>query len=69
MTKRDSQDLNKVVKMIEHMVETDRLPALAKILISLQSEYIDVCLLSTDGEFNPDSWSHKKVLDLLTKGH
>jgi len=69
MSKRESQDLIKVVKMIEHMVETDRVTALAKILISLQSEYIDVCILSTDGEFNPDSWSHKNVLDFLTKGH
>ena len=69
MAKRDSQDLNKVVKMILHMVEKDRTSTLAQILINLQAEYIEVCTLATDGEFDPDSWSHKHVLDFLTKGH
>ena len=66
--KRNHLDLEVVTKMIQDVVEKNKLEGLAKLLVALQSEYIEVCILATDGKFDPDSWSHKRVLNFLTKG-
>jgi hypothetical protein len=41
---------------------------IAAILLKLQSEYVDIALLATDGHYDQATWTHKNVLDFLTKG-
>ena len=68
MATDDDNRLEAVVFMIEHMVDKGRVEALAKILLRLQEEYIEIATLSTDGEYSSDRWSHDDLLNFLTQG-
>jgi hypothetical protein len=54
-----------MLSVVEDCVKQNKLDLLAKILYQMQSEYHEVCKLSTDGEYEV-TWSHKDVLDYLT---
>ena len=41
---------------------------IAAVLLKLQAEYVDIALLATDGHYDQATWTHKNVLDFLTKG-
>jgi hypothetical protein len=54
-----------MLAVVEDCVKKNKLDLLSKILCDLQSEYHEVCRLSTDGAYEV-TWSHKDVLDYLT---
>ena len=57
-----------VVAMIKYMVDKNRLTYLAKVFLRLQDEYLEIATLATDGEFDSEQWTHKNLMDFLTKG-
>ena len=62
-----------MAKVLANLVEgndinIDPFIGIAAILLKLQSEYIEIALLSTDGRYNQEEWTHKDVLDFLTQG-
>ena len=64
----DSDDLKKMIKLVESCISTDEIKIIASILIKLQTEYNELARLATDDYYEPHRWTHKDVLDFLTKG-
>lgn len=60
-----TQKLQEVIKLIDEHIVQNKIEFLAKIIITLQENYIDVATLSTDGNYN-EQWTHERVLDYLT---
>ena len=50
------------------MIKEGRIPKIARILVNMQEEYIELAILCTDGEYDPEEWTHHDLLDFLTKG-
>jgi len=57
--------LKAMIDLVEDCVQKNQIELLAKILAKLQWEYIEVCELATDGDYQV-TWSHQAVLDYLT---
>jgi hypothetical protein len=58
-------EIKDMLAIIDECIKTDRLTFLANMLITLQKEYQELALLSTDGEYK-SSWTHRQVLDCVT---
>ena len=62
-----------MAKVLANLVEgndinIDPFLGIAAILLKLQAEYVEIALLSTDGRYNQETWTHRDILDFLTKG-
>ena len=64
----DSNDLKRMITLVESCVSADDIKLIASILIKIQTEYNDLARLATDDHYDPYEWTHKDVLDFLTKG-
>ena len=64
----DSDDLKRMIKLVESCISTDEIKIIASILIKIQMEYNYLARLATDDHYDPHMWTHKDVLDYLTKG-
>ena len=64
----DSDDLKRMIKLVESCISTDEIKLIASILIKIQTEYNDLARLATDDHYDPHEWTHKDVLDFLTRG-
>ncbi len=69
----NDKELEKMAKVIADLIKVDDINVdpflgIAAILLKLQSEYVEVALLATDGNYDQTTWTHKNVLDFLTKG-
>ena len=56
-----------VLKMVEECIKKKEIKFLAKLILKLQKDYIEIAALASDGQYQ-ETWSHKKLLDYLTKG-
>lgn len=61
----NSSDIENMLNLINNCIKSNKLEFLANVILKLQKEYIEICELSTDGEFKPD-WTHEKVLNYLS---
>ena len=57
-----------IILMIEFLVEQGKIETLAVLLIKQHFEYTQLAKLATDGEYDEDEWTHKNVMDFVTKG-
>lgn len=57
--------LKETIKLIEDCVHDNKIEFLAKLIIKLESEYIDIARLATDDNYQ-SNWTHLQVLDYLT---
>ena len=64
MSAREEKAISKLLQKCIKEKETD---IIVKLKLRLQKDYIEMALLATDGQYK-EHWSHKKVLDYLTKG-
>jgi hypothetical protein len=67
------KDLERMAKVLANLVDgsdinIDPFIGIAAILLKLQAEYVEIALLSTDGRYDQEQWTHRDVLDFLTKG-
>jgi hypothetical protein len=58
-------NLKAMIDVVEDCVHKNKIELLAQILLQLQTEYREVCELSTDGDYQI-TWTHQEVLDYLT---
>lgn len=58
-------ETKEMMHIINECIKNDKIEFLANLIINLQTEYQEIALLSTDGEFQT-SWTHKMVMDHLT---
>ena len=56
-----------VQRMVDECVKKKQTEFLAKLILKLQKDYIEVAALASDGQYQ-ETWTHKKLLDYLTKG-
>lgn len=56
-----------VLKMVQECIKKKEIKFLAKLILKLQKDYIEIAKLSSDGRYK-ESWTHAKLLDYLTKG-
>jgi len=56
-----------VLKMVQVCIKKKEIKFLAKLILKLQKDYIEVAKLSSDGRYK-ETWTHAKLLDYLTKG-
>ena len=54
--------------LIKTLSDQGRGSFIAKLLVKLQLEYVDLAMLATDGEYVAEEWTHNEVMDFLTKG-
>lgn len=59
-------NLDSLREVINECINTNNIEFLVQLLHNLQTEYNEIAELSTFGEYKK-SWSHKKVLDYITK--
>lgn len=59
------QKLQEVIQLIDECIVQNKVEFLAKLIITLQENYVEVSTLSTDGNYN-EQWTHKQVLDYIT---
>ena len=64
----DDDNLKRMTKLIQNFVSSDEIKIIASLLIKLQMDYTDLARLATDDKYDPNTWTHKDVLDFLTKG-
>lgn len=64
----DDDNLKRMTKLIQNFVSSDEIKIIASLLIKLQMDYTDLARLATDDQYDPNTWTHKDVLDFLTKG-
>ena len=60
--------LETIVLMIEHLIKTGQTETLAVLLMKQHLEYTQLAKLATDGEYDANTWTHKNVMDFVTKG-
>jgi len=54
--------------MIGQLVSKGNQEFVARILVRLQLEYMELARLATDGEYEAGDWTHRDVMDFLTTG-
>ncbi len=59
------QKLQEVIQLIDECIVQNKVEFLAKLIVTLQENYVDIATLSTDGNYH-EQWTHKQVLDYLT---
>lgn len=64
----DYLELESITHLVEVLVKKGRSATVAALILRLQMDYLQVATLSTDGEYDSKVWTHKDVLDFLTKG-
>ena len=65
MDNAPDEDLAKVIKQIIKWVEDGNAEMVAKFMLHLKDEYVELATLSTQGEYRR-SWTHKQILDFVT---
>ena len=63
----NQKELNQVISMVQECVTKENVELLAKILIVMKTEYLELAYLATDGEYK-EGWTHTRIMDFLTKG-
>ena len=53
------------VKIIEEAIKNNKIEFIANLIVTLQKDYIDLALLSTDGQYK-ENWTHTQTLDYIT---
>ena len=61
-------DIEAVMVLIDELVNQGKTATVAALVIRLQMDYLNLATLSTDGEYDPNLWTHKDVMNFLTKG-
>lgn len=51
--------------MVDECIVQGKVEFIAKLIMKLQEDYVEVSTLSTDGNYN-EQWTHQQVLDYLT---
>lgn len=64
--RKKPQDIDSLREVINECIGTNNVEFLVQLLDRLQTEYNEIAELSTLGKYKK-SWSHKKVLDYITK--
>lgn len=64
--KNKDKDLEALREVVYECINTNNIEFVVQLLHKLQSEYNEVATLSTFGSYEKN-WSHKKVLDYITK--
>lgn len=64
--KKKPKDIESLREFVYECITTNNEEFLVKLLSNLQSEYEEIATLSTLGNYRKN-WSHKKVLDYITK--
>ena len=68
MSRSQKQKIDTIEAMVRYMIDNKKERQIAKIMVELQQEYVELATLCTDGSFNPNRWTHRNLLDFLTKG-
>lgn len=64
--RKKTKDLDSLREVVYECINTNNIEFLVKLLHTMQEEYNEIAQLSTFGEYK-SSWSHKRVLDYITK--
>ena len=64
----DYEELESITHLVQALVRKGKSATVAALIIRLQMDYLQLAILSTDGEYDAKVWTHKDVLDFLTKG-
>lgn len=66
MATRKTKDLESIRELVHESINTHHEEFLINLIHKLQVQYNELARLVTSGEFK-NSWSHKKLLDYVTK--
>lgn len=66
MRRKKISNLDAVRELVHDAINTNSIEFLVKLIHNLQTEYVELAELSTLAQYKP-TWSHKKVLDYVTK--
>lgn len=66
MTAKKRKDLESIRELVNESISTHNEEFLINLIYKLQIQYNELAQLSTLGQFK-NSWSHKKLLDYITK--
>jgi hypothetical protein len=61
----NSRSLAEILDIIEDCMHSNKLEFLAKLILKLESEYIEIARITTDDNYD-SKWTHKEVLDYIT---
>lgn len=59
------QKLQEIIQLVDECIVQGKVEFIAKLIMKLQEDYVEVSTLSTDGNYN-EQWTHQQVLDYLT---
>ena len=65
MGKIPDEDIKKVIRQIIEWVDDGNAEMVAKFMLHLKEEYVELATLATRGEYGR-SWTHKQILDFVT---
>jgi len=65
MGKIPDEDIKKVIRQIIEWVDDGNAEMVAKFMLHLKEEYVELATLATRGEYRR-SWTHKQILDFVT---
>tara|TARA_Y100000296_G_C5063638_1_gene201178 strand:+ start:382 stop:612 length:231 start_codon:yes stop_codon:yes gene_type:complete len=63
----NQKELNQVAHLIQECIKKENVELIAKILIVMKTEYLELAYLATDGEYK-EGWTHTDIMNFLTKG-
>ena len=63
----NQKELDQVAHLIQECITKENVELIAKILIVMKTEYLELAYLATDGEYK-EGWTHTDIMDFLTKG-
>ena len=63
---KKTKDLESIRELVHESISTHNEEFLINLIYKLQTQYKELAELSTFGEFK-NTWSHKKLLDYITK--
>lgn len=66
MNRKKIKNLDAVRDLVNESIRTNSIEFLVMLINNLQKEYVELAELATLSQYKP-TWSHKKVLDYVTK--
>lgn len=61
------QTILKLSKILQNLISSGKSEFVARVVIRLQLDYIELARLTTDDQYDV-KWTHTKLMDFLTKG-
>jgi hypothetical protein len=64
--RKKTDNIEAVRNLVNEAIQTNSIEFLVKLIHNLQKEYVELAELATLSSYQP-TWSHKKLMDYVTK--